>query len=323
MPTNSSGGVSQHHTVRRNSHSQQSPPKHLRTHTAPEPPTLLRLPSTSSAIASAASRSRRATLTSPSAQTTATSYFPPQSATIDAQRRPPASHSGHGMDNSRGPPITLVTRGKPDIVRRNTTNTTDFAYAQQRSLQSGLISPGESYRSIRREGDEESVTSSRAPHTAQQTNPNLRPPASRRNSTSISRPTTRRMASSDDSSDYSAGPRSRMEDYRAAHSGAPNTPDVEKEDLFMNIAADTATRVDRLKVRRFHASFRSLGARRLSQGIIPQNCSRSFFTWLQCLSRSAYERRLEGLAVSPARPLVSQVSCDVQLSKGTMPIMYL
>jgi hypothetical protein len=313
MPTNSSGGASQH-SARRNSHSQPSPPKHLRTHTAPEPPTLLRLPSTSSTTGSAASRSRRATLTSPSTPTTATSYFPPQSATLDAQRRPPASRSGHGIDNSRGPPITLVTRGKPDIARRNTTNTADFAYAQQRSLHSGLISPGESYQ--------ESVTSSRAPQTAQQTNPNPRPPASRRNSTSISRPTTRRMASSDDSSDYSAGPRSRMEDYRAAHSGAPNTPDVEKEDLFMNIAADTATRVDRLKVRRFHASFRDLGARRPSQRIIPQTCSRSSLTWLQCLSRSAYERRLEGLAVSPAGPLVSQVFCDVQLSKGTMPTMY-
>jgi hypothetical protein len=72
------------------------------------------------------------------------------------------------------------------------------------------------------------------------------------------------MASStDESSDYDSGPRSRMEDYHAAHSGrgAPATPgaDGDKEDLFLNIAADSApkpqrpaesatARVDRLKV---------------------------------------------------------------------------
>jgi hypothetical protein len=51
-----------------------------------------------------------------------------------------------------------------------------------------------------------------------------------------------------------------MEDYTAAHSGrgpSGGGPDGEKEDLFMNIAADdglkqrpvdTSTRVDRLKV---------------------------------------------------------------------------
>ncbi|CAN9328813.1 unnamed protein product [Alternaria alternata] len=74
------------------------------------------------------------------------------------------------------------------------------------------------------------------------------------------------MASStDESSEYDSGPRSRMEDYHAAHSGrgapAPATPgaDGDKEDLFLNIAADSApkpqrpaesaaARVDRLKV---------------------------------------------------------------------------
>ncbi|EOA90234.1 uncharacterized protein SETTUDRAFT_145900 [Exserohilum turcica Et28A] len=57
------------------------------------------------------------------------------------------------------------------------------------------------------------------------------------------------MASStDESSEFGSGPRSRMEDYHAAHSGrgpsasAPVTPgtDGEKEDLFLNIAADSA-----------------------------------------------------------------------------------
>ena len=60
------------------------------------------------------------------------------------------------------------------------------------------------------------------------------------------------MASStDESSEYDSGPRSRMEDYHAAHSGrgapAPATPgtDGEKEDLFLNIAADSAPKPPR------------------------------------------------------------------------------
>jgi hypothetical protein len=325
MPTHSrksSGGGSQHHTARRNSHSQPSPPKHLRTQTAPEAPTLLRLPSTSSTIASASSRSRRATLTDPSTPTAspATSYFPPQSGAAgqDPQRRPPASRSGHGIDNSRGPPITLLTRGNSDIARRNTTNTTDFAYAQQRSLQSGLASPGGSYSSSRREAEEEPVTWTRAPQTAQQTNP---PRPSRRNSTSTSRPQARRMASStDDSSDYSAGPRSRMEDYRAAHSGAPNTPgtDGEKEDLFMNIAADAASksrpldttaRADRLKVRQFP----SCRIRRDRSGAWRDD--RALVCWDDMCAASSVH-----FFVSPVLA-ISSLMHILQLRKGAMPII--
>ncbi|OAG23347.1 hypothetical protein CC77DRAFT_930625 [Alternaria alternata] len=245
MPTHSrksSGGASQHTTQRRNSTSQQTPPKppkHLRNNTAPEPPTLLRLPSVSSTTSA---------------------------------RRPPASHSGHGIDNSRGPPVTLVTRS------RSSQNPADFAYAQQQQfIHSGLVSPTSSHHSSsRRRGEDELGTSSEAPRPPpQQTSaadpgtgnlPRPRPP--RRASTSSSRPPPpRRMASStDESSEYDSGPRSRMEDYHAAHSGrgapAPATPgaDGEKEDLFLNIAADSApkpqrpaesaaARVDRLKSR--------------------------------------------------------------------------
>ncbi|CAE7014172.1 hypothetical protein CFE70_002480 [Pyrenophora teres f. teres 0-1] len=252
----SSGGAPQHHTQRRNSQSQATTPKptHLRSNTAPEPPPLLRVPSAPAATA----------------------------------RRPPASHSAHGIDNSRGPPVTLVTRS------RSTQNAADFAYAQQQQLlqlQSGLVSPTSSHHSTRRRGDDDSVTSSEAPRPqSQQTTPRQlpiasaiptpslsRPPPGRRNSTSTSRPPARRMASStDESSEYDSGPRSRMEDYHAAHSGrgppAPVTPgtDTEKEDLFLNIAADTApkqqrpsevtTRVERLKSRvaRVNSSRQSL-----------------------------------------------------------------
>jgi hypothetical protein len=193
----------------------------------------------------------------------------PSVSSTSSARRPPASHSGHGIDNSRGPPVTLVTRS------RSSQNPADFAYAQQQLMHSGLVSPTSSHHSTsRRRGDDELGTSSEAPRQPrQQTSavdpgnlPRPRPP--RRASTSTSRPPPpRRMASStDESSDYDSGPRSRMEDYHAAHSGrgapAPATPGTEgeKEDLFLNIAADSApkpqrpaesstARVDRLKSR--------------------------------------------------------------------------
>jgi hypothetical protein len=193
----------------------------------------------------------------------------PSVSSTSSARRPPASHSGHGIDNSRGPPVTLVTRS------RSSQNPADFAYAQQQLMHSGLVSPTSSHHSTsRRRGDDELGTSSEAPRQPrQQTSavdpgnlPKPRPP--RRASTSTSRPPPpRRMASStDESSDYDSGPRSRMEDYHAAHSGrgapAPATPGTEgeKEDLFLNIAADSApkpqrpaesstARVDRLKSR--------------------------------------------------------------------------
>ncbi|KNG48473.1 hypothetical protein TW65_04736 [Stemphylium lycopersici] len=244
MPTHSrksSGEASQHHHARRNSLSSQSSlpkpkAKRQRNNTNPEPPTLLRLPSTSSTAA----------------------------------RRPPASHSAHGIDNSRGPPVTLVTRS------RSSQNPADFAYAQQQFSPTGLVSPSGSHPSSRRRGEEETGTWSDAPQKQQQQQQQIsardsaNPPrqsVSRRNSTTSSRPPAQRMASStDESSEYGSGPRSRMEDYHAAHSGrgapAPATPgtDGEKEDLFLNIAADSAprqqqrpaeptARVDRLKSR--------------------------------------------------------------------------
>ncbi|KAF1834446.1 hypothetical protein BDW02DRAFT_335864 [Decorospora gaudefroyi] len=332
MPTHSrksSGGASQHHT-RRNSHSQPSPPKHHRTHTAPEPPTLLRLPSSASTVAPAPLR--RASLTNPSTPTTApystspaTSYFSPQSAAPGQDpglRRPPASRSGHGIDNSRGPPVTLVTRGNSDFARRsNAPNPGEFAYAQHQFLQSGLVSPGGSRSSSRRRGEDESGTSShapsKAPQAAQQTNNKTEPPPdssrhrshrpSRRNSTSTSRPSARRMASStDESSEYDAGPRSRMEDYQAAHSGrgAPTTPGTDGEDLFLNIAADSAPKPrpvdtsarDRLKSRVARVNNRqSLPSTLPSPSPVPSNAT-------PVTSRIAVEPRSSGLRRSSLLP---------------------
>jgi hypothetical protein len=236
----------QHDPGRRNtltSHTSPPTPKpkpaRQRTNTNPEPPTLLRLPSTTSTTSSTAAR------------------------------RPPASHSAHGIDNSRGPPVTLVTRS------RSSQNPADLTYAQHQFSPTVLVSQSGSYPLTNRRGDEDTATSSEPPqkqHRPQQIPTGLppsqlRPPPPRRNSTASSRPPPRQMASSTDgSSEYDSGPRSRMEDYHAAHSGrgapAPVTPgtDGEKEDLFLNIAADSApkppqrpadptARIDRLKVR--------------------------------------------------------------------------
>lgn len=271
----SSGGASQHRP-RRPSASQPTPPKHHRTHTAPDPPSLLRLPSAAATAPSASPRLRRATVTdpstptapypaSPAASATSASYFAPQTTAAQdprspGARRPPASHSAHGIDNSRGPPVTLVTRGNSDIARR-TQPPPDAAFAQQQLLQAGLVSPGASQGPSRRR---ESLSASEAPPKPQ---PN--PPARARHSTAstarAARPAPPMASSSEDSSSESesdVGPRSRLQDFRAAHSrqGAHDnsgTDSEHAEDLFMNIAADSApkarpveapARIDRLKV---------------------------------------------------------------------------
>ncbi|KAH7351449.1 hypothetical protein BKA66DRAFT_516262 [Pyrenochaeta sp. MPI-SDFR-AT-0127] len=295
MPTthsrkSSGGGLlqQQKHQKHRQPHAHHA---HQRTHTAPDAPTLQRTPSTSSTAAAAAatavlstttttassSRSRRATnpstptapfapQPSPSAAAAAVSpsYFAPQqSAPAPAPapagqdprspgtRRPPASHSGHGIDNSRGPPVTLVTRGNSDIVRRSSSHkAADFAFAQQQFVQSGLVSPAGSLPSTRRRRDD-SVDLREAPQPQQQTN--NRPAHPRRDSTSSSRPARHMTSSVDDSSEYESGPRSH-------HGAADNsgTDGEHTEDLFMNIAADSApkqrpadstARIDRLKSR--------------------------------------------------------------------------
>lgn len=260
---------------------QTSPAKHNRTRTAPETPTLLHLPSSSSAGASGASgasaspRSRRATNPSTPARTptqvsassaTSPSYFSPQPAACgkDARsptaRRPPASFSGHGIDTSRGPPITLITRGNSDIARRTSQQPSDFAFAQQQLAQLGLVSPGGTSRSSRppKPRRDDSEDSGESTHQTQTNTPTL----SRQNSTRTSR-RQRQMASSiEGSSEYDSGMRSQSEERHAAssHRGITDTSGTDAgqgEDLFLHIAddnaaresfVDTTSRTDRLRV---------------------------------------------------------------------------
>lgn len=104
----------------------------------------------------------------------------------------------------------------------------------------------------------ESVYTIDAPLTQQTNTPAL----PRRNSTTSSRPARHMASSVDDSSEYDSGPPSQPEDHRVPHrgNGATNTPGADREqneDLFLNIAADSAprqravdapARIDRLKV---------------------------------------------------------------------------
>ncbi|KAF2194962.1 hypothetical protein K469DRAFT_615165 [Zopfia rhizophila CBS 207.26] len=233
-----------------------SPSKHQRNHTAPATPTLLRIPSSSSAGNSTSPRSRRAT--NPSTPTltpsvtavstssaTSPSYFSPQPAASGkearspATRRPPASFSGHGIDNSRGPPIALITRGTGDIARRSQ-KTNDFAFAQQQLLQLGLVSPGgTSHNSAGHRGRKDASGDS-AESTLQTQTPNL----SRQNSTRTQRREQHMASSVTDSSEYDSGIRSQPGDTLPGHnhhgttisSGTDGEPG---EDLFLNIAQDS------------------------------------------------------------------------------------
>ncbi|KAH7082080.1 hypothetical protein FB567DRAFT_448018 [Paraphoma chrysanthemicola] len=277
------------------SREKERPKQHTRTKTAPETPSLLRLPSSSSTV-SASPRSRRATVTVPSTPTatapytpssaTSQSYFSPQQPepapagkekeprSPPATRRPPASFSV-GHDTSRGPPVTLITRGNSDYARRTPQKPADYAYAQQQFQQLGLVSPGASqhqqHQSTRQRRDAPENSSEVTPQPpTQQTNP------PRRNSTTttaaaaskasaVARAAQHMASSVDESSDddSSSGPPSTHEDRRAAHSGheatdTSGTDGEQNEDLFLNIAeddapkqrpADTLSRHDKLRSR--------------------------------------------------------------------------
>ncbi|KAF2261700.1 hypothetical protein CC78DRAFT_535426 [Lojkania enalia] len=259
LNNNSSSGSSSIIINNNNSTSQTStspathPRSHQRTHTAPTTPTLLRLPSSSSTGASTSPRSRRVTNPSdltPSQVSTSTatspSYFSPQpnasgkEPRSPANRRPPASFSGHGVDTSNGPPITLITRGTVDIARRSQ-RPNDFAFAQQQLLQLGLVSPGGTpQRACRNSrGSEDAVNTTQAQTQM--------PSISRQNSTSTQRQQLHMASSVDDSSEYDSGLRSQSEDARAAAydhremvSAISATGGEQGEDLFLNIAEDSS-----------------------------------------------------------------------------------
>jgi hypothetical protein len=233
------------------SHSSAHSKKHRRS-SALDSPALLRLPSTSSRGTHDRDPSTPTTLTPGQVSTspaTSPSYFSPQTAASGkearspANRKPPAFFSGHGIDSSRGPPNSLITRGNVDIARRSQ-NPHDFAFAQQQLLQLGLVSPGGTPR--RRRGSESS-----GDYTPQTQTPSI----SRQNSARKSRRERHMESSIDGSSAYGSGLRSESEDTQARHyAGATaetsGTDNDQGEDLFIAEAAnkEPPTRAERLRV---------------------------------------------------------------------------
>jgi hypothetical protein len=223
----------------------------------PNTPTLLRLPSTNSRASSSA-RSRRATNpTTPtltpgqvsiSSTADSPSYFSSQAASSgrDARspgtKKPPAFFSGHGIDASRGPPNSLITRGNVDIVRRSQKPQDLGSVQQQEAVQSGHASPSSSeLLQRRRKGSDGSVETSKAS----------------REGTTKTGQREQHMARSADGSEYGAGFRSQSEEPQArnhvAGSTYTSTTDGEQgEDLFIAVAkpngVDASTRADRLRV---------------------------------------------------------------------------
>ncbi|KAF2637257.1 hypothetical protein P280DRAFT_472421 [Massarina eburnea CBS 473.64] len=250
---------------------QTSPPKHSRTFTTPEVPTLSRLPSSSSLQLPTEPRPRRETNPSTpaltqlsSSSTTSPSYSTPQTAASthglehrsSSTRRPPASFSGHGIDTSRGPPITLITRGNSDIARWTSQQPPDFGFAQpftqrKSTTNLGLLTPDSATRGRKscRDGPE----SAESVQPVQTNTPAL-----------SSQPFSPRLQSTESSEERSPHHKpnmySRFENSyaRSSRRRATHTGDGPQEDLFLNIAADSATkepapeaapRTDRLKSR--------------------------------------------------------------------------
>ena len=204
---------------------------------ATNPPLSLAQQSTSSATAAAAA-----------AATERLSYFSPQTAAPGKEsrspkppsRRPPASFSGHGIDTSRGPPITLANY--PDIARRASHQPSSLPYAQHPlPLQQKLASPS---AIPRRKDDSEDSSDFTAPSASHASTPNL----SRHNSVRTARGEDRHMArSGEESSDYDSGMRSQSEDAHTVNGGhgaidTSGTDEEHTEDLFLNIAEDNSPR---------------------------------------------------------------------------------
>ncbi|KAF1924580.1 uncharacterized protein M421DRAFT_424716 [Didymella exigua CBS 183.55] len=245
--------ISQHQPNARQPDMQQTtapPAKHKRF------ASLLRLPSSSprkdkdkESPSASSSRAPRATTnpttpTAPaqSAPSASASYFSPQPGSSGSSgsgtdlrspgsKRPPASFSGHGINNSRGPPVSLITRGNSDYVRKKAPATTP---TQPQRQHSGLPTP---IAGLQRMGpqadDDDSDTSSASEATA--SIPAASKPTLSRQSTVTSVRSSRHMASMRDES-------SGLDDTRSAHIGRAkrNVSGTESEDLFLNIAEDNA-----------------------------------------------------------------------------------
>ncbi|KAF3044166.1 hypothetical protein E8E11_000022, partial [Didymella keratinophila] len=193
------------------------------------------------------------------------SYFSPQPGASgsgtdlrsSSSKRPPASFSGHGkqlprIDNSRGPPVTLITRGNSDYARKKAPATTPTHPQRQHS---GLPTPIAGLQRMDIEDDDDDDTSSASEATA--SIPAANKPMLSRQSTVTSVRSSLTMPKSRESRDDPMD----IDDTRSAYlarNAKRTVSKTESEDLFLNIAednapkrraVDAAARQDRLRSR--------------------------------------------------------------------------
>ncbi|KAJ4406395.1 hypothetical protein N0V91_004604 [Didymella pomorum] len=249
--------VTQHQPNARQSDMQQTtapPAKHKRF------ASLLRLPSSSSrkdkdkeTPPASSPRLRRATTNPPTPNTpnapaqnapsASASYFSPQ-----------PGASGSGIDNSRGPPVTLITRGNSDYARKKAPATTPNQPQRQHS---GLPTPIADLQrmDIDDDDDDDDDTSSTSEATA--SIPAANKPMLSRQSTVTSVRSSLTMPKSREPRDDPMD----IDDTRSmylARNAKRTVSKTETEDLFLNIAednapkrraVDAAARQDRLRSR--------------------------------------------------------------------------
>ncbi|KAL5113203.1 hypothetical protein ACEQ8H_008930 [Pleosporales sp. CAS-2024a] len=301
----------------------ESPPstaRHQRTRTAPDSPTLLRLPSASSAASAAPSqRSRRSTnpptpapapapapsLATPAAASSATPATEPRS---PASRRPPASFSaGSGHDTSRGPPVTLITRGNSDLGRRPSQQTpADAERASASTAPQPRPPPARARNHARAHSHSHSQPPPPPPQPPPQPPPDRRP--HRRSASTASRPAPPQpppMASSVDEDESSSSSDSEADSGPPSHDERRAGPDGEpNEDLFLNVAEEVAPKqrspVDAAR----HEKLRSRIARvhRVSSPAVPHPPSPGPAASTPADARSSVQPRRSSLLPSLARP---------------------
>ncbi|KAF4307928.1 lpxtg-motif cell wall anchor domain [Botryosphaeria dothidea] len=247
------------HRDRHLQHQQHTPPAQRAPSTDSSP---LVSGTPSSVRARRLSSSSSATRPTPSSVSSSGSYFGPHApssadARSPASRKPPASHSSHGIETSYGPPIALITR------RRS--NTSDVARRSQSPADAALIQPqfspfsstgpapaAASHRHTRTTSDttvkahgEDGRRSSRSRSlpSSRATSPNPPPPARRSFSTSPgSAMANNSFSDSQSDYDFAYSHRSRPDDRSGDY--ARDAKASSSEDLFLNIAQDSPRNQD-------------------------------------------------------------------------------
>ncbi|KAF4534528.1 hypothetical protein BFW01_g7864 [Lasiodiplodia theobromae] len=246
------------HRDRHLQHQQHTPPAQRAPSTDSSP---LASGTPSSARARRSSTSSTATRPTPSSVSSSGSYFGPHApssadARSPASRKPPASHSSHGIETSYGPPIALITRRRSttsDVARRSR-SPADVALLQPQSAPFSTTepAPAASHHHTRTSSDSTVTTPVhrrrasvriRSLPSSRASSPDPQTPARRSSSTSR-RSAMANNSFSDGQSDYdfAYSHRSRPDDRSGDY--VRDTKGSSSEDLFLNIAQDSPRNQD-------------------------------------------------------------------------------